>query len=78
MEIRRASQEGFRKEYLAMLVQRQTDKGTESLAVGDIVLVGQDNKTRFEWPLGRILEFFPGKDGKARVAKIKTISRELL
>jgi len=47
-KIRRALQERFRKEYLAMLVQPQAEKGLGTLAVGDIVLVGQDNKKRFE------------------------------
>jgi len=77
-EIRRALTERFRKEYLAMIVQRPAEKGTDLLAVGDIVLVGQDNKKRFEWPLGRNLELFPGKDGKVRVAKVKTSTGELL
>lgn len=27
---------------------------------------------RLNWPLGRIIEIFPGRDGKVRVVKLKT------
>ncbi|CAL8127222.1 unnamed protein product [Orchesella dallaii] len=39
---------------------------------GDIVLVGEDRKNRFHWPLGLIIELIPRRDGKQRVAKVKT------
>jgi len=61
----------FRKEYLATLVHRGKDKKTEALIVGDIVLVGCDQKKRILWPMGRILELLPGVDGKCRVAKVR-------
>ena len=62
----------FRKEYLAQLVHRRKLQHLRSLKEDDIVLVGSDNKKRFEWPLARILELIPGKDGNIRVAKLKT------
>jgi hypothetical protein len=46
------------------------------LKVGDVVLVGADNKKRWEWPMAKILELIPGKDGTVRVAKIKTSTGE--
>ncbi|XP_073986124.1 uncharacterized protein [Rhodnius prolixus] len=61
----------FRKEYLAYLVHRGKREGKE-LQVGDVVLVGADQVKRINWPLGLIIETFPGKDGEVRVAKIKT------
>ncbi|CAG2242219.1 unnamed protein product [Mytilus edulis] len=36
----------------------------------DIVLVMNPNVQRGHWPLGRIIEVFPGKDGHVRVAKV--------
>ena len=62
----------FRKEYLSMLVQKSKEKKTALPQIGDVVLVGADNKKRFEWPLGRIVELYPGKDGEIRVAKVQT------
>jgi len=50
----------------------KSEKKTADPEVGDIVLVGSDNKKRFEWPLGRIMELVPEKDIRIRVAKIRT------
>jgi hypothetical protein len=71
-ELHEKLQVRFRKEYLAQLVQRAQEKKTPEPKVGDVVLVGADNKKRYEWPMARILELIPGRDGKNRVAKVKT------
>jgi hypothetical protein len=60
----------FRKEYLSMLVQKAAERKTKPPEVGDMVLVGSDDKKRFEWPLGRIVELIPGKDSHVRTAKV--------
>ncbi|OXA43305.1 uncharacterized protein LOC110858916 [Folsomia candida] len=62
----------FRKEYLGQLVQKASEKKTRDPKIGDIVLVGADNKKRFEWPLGRILKLNKGRDGQYRSALVKT------
>ncbi|XP_021952076.1 uncharacterized protein LOC110849008 [Folsomia candida] len=62
----------FRKEYLAELVQKASEKKTPDPIVGDVVLVQVDNKKRVEWPLGRIIQLNPGKDGEPRSAVVKT------
>jgi len=62
----------FRREYLSQLVQRGKEKSVRTFRVGDVVLVGADNKRRWEWPMARIVELLPGKDGHVRVAKVKT------
>ena len=41
------------------------------IKVGDVVLVVSPDTARGNWPLGRILETYPGKDGQVRVAKIQ-------
>lgn len=64
--------ERFRKEYLSNLIQRKAEKNIPVPDIGDVVLVGSDNKKRYEWPLGRIVELIPGKDDKVRVARVKT------
>jgi hypothetical protein len=62
----------FRKEYLSQLITRGKGKKPREFLVGDVVLVGSDNRKRLDWPLGRIEELLVGKDGKFRVAKVKT------
>lgn len=62
----------FRKEYLSQLVMKANEKKA-SVKVGDVVLVGSDGKKRYDWPLGKIEELIRGKDGKARMARVKTV-----
>ncbi|XP_021965751.1 uncharacterized protein LOC110860944 [Folsomia candida] len=62
----------FRKEYLSLLVQRGKVKKCEEFHLGDLVLVSCDNQKRIFWPMARIVELFPGKDGQVRVARVKT------
>ena len=42
------------------------------MKVGDIVILQEDNLIPTKWPLGRIVDTYPGKDGFARVVSIKT------
>lgn len=64
----------FRSEYLAQLVQKKNDARREcrEIKVDEVVLVGSDNKRRIQWPMGRVIDIFPGKDKVVRVAKVKT------
>ncbi|XP_055634113.1 uncharacterized protein LOC129774405 [Toxorhynchites rutilus septentrionalis] len=43
-----------------------------NVAVGDFVLLVDDHEKPQQWPLGRILELFPGSDGLVRVVSVKT------
>ncbi|OXA48910.1 uncharacterized protein LOC110854898 [Folsomia candida] len=73
LELRNQLRSRFRREYLSQLVQKaKTMKKPFEFKPNDLVLVGYDNKKRLGWPMGRILNLFPGKDGKFRVAKIRT------
>ena len=51
------------------------------LKVGDVVLVIQSDTLRRRWPLGRIVEVYPGRDGHTRVDKdacgVKTVVRPI-
>ena len=38
---------------------------------GDIVLVVSSDTPRGRWPLGRILEVYPGKDGHIRSVRLQ-------
>ncbi|GFR25817.1 DUF5641 domain-containing protein [Trichonephila clavata] len=41
--------------------------------VGEIVIVKEDNIPPTTWPLGKIIETHPGKDGVVRVVTLKTV-----
>ena len=67
------------KEYLPTLVQkRKWNYPTENLNVGDLVVIQTDNVPRSHWPLGRIIETYPGVDGALRTVKVKTPSNKPL
>ena len=64
-------------EYLSQLNKHQQTM-SRPLAVGDVVFVLDDTKRKQFWRLGRIMELFPGRDGKRRVAKVKLSNSTLL
>ncbi|CAL1286305.1 unnamed protein product [Larinioides sclopetarius] len=69
----------FRIEYLGQLIQRQKQNPQSlNISEGDIVLIGDDVKKRLLWPLARVIELIPGKDGLVRTVKLKTKSCTLI
>ena len=65
------------KEYLPMLVQRRKwNYQSQYLNVGD--LIQTDNIPWSHWPLGSIIETYPGVDGIMQTVKVKTHSTKLL
>ncbi|UYV69015.1 KLHL10 [Cordylochernes scorpioides] len=70
--------ERFHKEYLAMLVQKRNETEGRRFLPGEVVLIGRDDQKRIFWPLGRILELYPGKDGRERVARVRTATGEFV
>lgn len=47
------------------------------MAVDDIVLIFDDNSPRSCWPMARVIEVMPGKDGCVLRVKVKTKTSEL-
>ena len=67
------------KKYLPMLNTRpEWTKVIENLKEEDVVLVLDQNLPRGQWPLGRIVETYPGKDGHSRVAKVQCGSKTVV
>lgn len=61
------------KEFVSELQLRTKWKHkAEDISVDTLVLIKEDNLPPLKWRLGRILRTFPGKDGVARVADIRT------
>ena len=46
---------------------------SKNLQVGDIVCLRDEPMAPTRWPLARVVELHPGKDGKVRVATIETM-----
>jgi len=68
----------FIDEYLGLLVQWQRkNKGPGGVKVGDVVLVGYNNKKRLNWPLGLGVFLFSGSDSCVQVVRVKTAIGEL-
>ena len=60
------------REWLPSLnVRRKWTEVKQDLKVGDAVLVISPNTPRGHWPLGRVIEVYPGQDGHVRVAKVQ-------
>ena len=63
----------WKQEYLYHLtVRNKWRKEEPPLQVGDIVLVSEDNVSRGKWPLARVTEVLPGRDGLVRTATVRT------
>ncbi|GFX63767.1 integrase catalytic domain-containing protein [Trichonephila clavipes] len=62
----------FRKEYLSELIQKQNDNRVREPRIGEMVLIGNDNKKRLSWPIAKIIELIPGRDGEIRTIPLKT------
>lgn len=65
--------ERWRYDYLNSLQMRSKWKTKEkNLEPNVLVLLKEPNVQPLCWPMGRVIETFPGPDGVVRVAKIKT------
>ena len=60
-------------EYLPTLLERKKwNTPRRNLEVGDLVLLADESFPRGKWPLGRIVEVMPSRDGLVRTVKVKT------
>ena len=65
------------KEYLPTLQIRQKWHTVErNLKENDLVFVLDQTQQRHQWPLGRVVEVYKGRDGLVRSAKVKTMNSE--
>ncbi|XP_065174407.1 uncharacterized protein LOC135804458 [Sycon ciliatum] len=60
------------REWLPLLTQRKKwRKPHNDVKIGDVMLLLSPNTPRGNWPLARVLETFPGRDGHVRVVKVQ-------
>ncbi|GFY76563.1 DUF5641 domain-containing protein [Trichonephila inaurata madagascariensis] len=72
IKLSRDLRQRFRKEYLGELIQKQNDIRVREPRVGEMLLIGNDNKKRLSWPIAKIIELIPGRDGEIRTVWLKT------
>ena len=69
----------WRKEFLPSLnIRKKWFHPKHNLKEGDVVLIADPDASRGEWPLGRVIEIYPGSDGLVRVVKVKSKGKEYL
>ena len=66
-------------EYISNLppIVNKTNK-VQDICLGELVLIRQENIRRVYWPLGRIVNIFPGRDGVIRAVEIKMTDNTIL
>lgn len=63
----------WRQECFSEMQRRNKWAGVyRALRIGDLVLIRTDNAPACDWPMGRVIEVFPGPDGRIRSCKIQT------
>lgn len=69
---------GMRVDYLSTLQNRyKWNRKQDNLQIGDFVLLKDDNVPPAVWPIARIVETYPDKEGLVRIVKIRTPKTEL-
>ena len=64
------------REHLPSLTVRQKwTKEEIPLKQSDVVLISEDNIPRGKWKLGKIVDNFPGKDGRIRTVRVQNKKR---
>ena len=51
-------------------------KVKKNINPGDVVLVVSPNTPRDQWPLGRILEVYPGRDGHVQLVRLQVGNKQ--
>lgn len=68
----------FRSEYLGQLKFFRKNAPHRTVKIGEIVLIGNDQEKRLDWPLGMVSELVPGRDGQIRLVKLTTARGQLM
>ena len=67
------------KEWIPSLSPRQKwMKVKKNINPGDVVLVVSPDTPRGQWPLGKILEVYPGRDGHVRSVRLQVGDKQYL
>ena len=65
------------RDVLPLLVpRRRWNADRRNVRVDDVVMLADANAVRRKWLLGRVIQVYPGPDGRVRNVKVKTASGE--
>uniref|UniRef100_A0A8D9DS55 Integrase catalytic domain-containing protein n=2 Tax=Cacopsylla melanoneura TaxID=428564 RepID=A0A8D9DS55_9HEMI len=63
----------WHRDYLHALIKRpKWDRITSNVKLNDVVFLRNQSSSPLDWPLGRVVDVFPGPDGVVRVVQIRT------
>ena len=62
----------YRDVFPLLLPTKKWHVERRNVRVDDIVVISDNNPIRGKWSVGRVIEVFPGQDGKVRNLKVKT------
>lgn len=66
------------RDYLHSLIKRpKWDAATTNIKLNDIVIIKNQSSSPLDWPLGRVVDLFPGSDGVVRVVQLRTATSTL-
>uniref|UniRef100_A0A8D8X4X1 Integrase catalytic domain-containing protein n=1 Tax=Cacopsylla melanoneura TaxID=428564 RepID=A0A8D8X4X1_9HEMI len=77
-ELVRRLRERFRTEYLGQLKLFASKKSEHEVKLGDLVLIGDDNLKKIDWPVGLVTELIKGRDSVVRVVRVRTSNGTLM
>ena len=60
----------------SLILRKRWNAEHQNVRVGDFVMVESPNAIRGSWNIGRIVNVYPGQDGKVRNVRVKTHTRE--
>ena len=60
----------------SLVPRKKWNAEKRTVRVDDIVIMEDSNSFRGSWTIGRIINVYPGKDGRVRNVKIKTSTSE--
>jgi len=56
----------------SLTVRQKWTKEEIPLKQGDVVFISEDNIPRGKWKLGKVVDTFPGKDGRIHTVRVQT------
>ena len=56
----------------ALVIRKKWQAERRNLRVGDVVTYVEENAVRGKWSLARVIEVYPGRDGRVRNVKLRT------
>lgn len=66
----------LREWILSLSLRRKWFNEENNIKVGDVVLLISSDSTRAQWPLGRVIKVYPGKDGYVRSVKLQVAEKQ--